>query len=57
MRSTAETPTLKEIVQGFDTIIVDDYQRTYEWEKESISELFNDLKAAVELDKSHFLGP
>jgi hypothetical protein len=56
LRSTAETPTLKEIVQGFDTIIVDDYQRTYEWEKESISELFNDLKAAVELDKSHFFG-
>jgi len=56
LRSTAETPTLREIVQGFDSITVDDYQRTYEWEKEAISELFTDLKAAVELDKSHFFG-
>ena len=56
MRSTAETPTLKEIVQSFDAITVDDYQRTYEWDREAITELFNDLKSAAELDKAHFFG-
>lgn len=56
MRSTAETPTLKEIVQSFDAILVDDYQRTFEWDREAITELFNDLKSAAQLDKDHFFG-
>jgi len=56
MRSTAETPTLWEVVEGFDIITVDDYQRAYEWEKEAISDLFDDLKSASESGQAHFFG-
>ena len=56
MRSTAETPSLGDIVANFTSIEVDDYQRTYEWEKESIEELFEDLKATKQSGQPHFFG-
>jgi len=56
MKSTAETPALGEIVRSFASIEVDDYQRTYEWEKESIQELFDDLKATRQTGQPHFFG-
>lgn len=56
MKSTAETPALGEIIQSFSAIEVDDYQRTYEWEKEAIQELFDDLKATKTSGQPHFFG-
>ena len=39
----SKTPNLLEIIQQWQKISVDDYQRTYAWSKDEIEELFEDL--------------
>lgn len=56
LRSTAETPSLEDVVKGFDHISVDDYQRTYEWDKDAITELFEDILAVSASNEPHFFG-
>lgn len=56
MRSTAETPSLEEVVKGFRKISIDDYQRTYEWDKDSIGELFEDIVSVSVSQEPHFFG-
>jgi uncharacterized protein with ParB-like and HNH nuclease domain len=35
---------------------IEDYQRSYSWEKEQIQEFFDDLKATVVSGETHFFG-
>jgi hypothetical protein len=47
MEANANTPTLFDVVKQFKEIKVDDYQRTYAWQKDQIDEFFDDLKESV----------
>jgi uncharacterized protein YehS (DUF1456 family) len=56
MEKSAQTPNLKEVVMSFDRLKVEDYQRTYAWQREQIEEFLQDLKDCAPRDDSHFLG-
>lgn len=56
MESNASTPKLADVIRQFREIHVDDYQRTYSWEKEQIDELFEDLKDTASSGEPHFFG-
>jgi len=56
MKSTADTPSLEEVVKTFSKISIDDYQRTYEWDRDSIGELFEDIVSVSSSGEPHFFG-
>ena len=56
MEKSAQTPTLREVVTAYEKLRVEDYQRTYAWQREQIEELLQDLKDCSSRDDSHFLG-
>jgi hypothetical protein len=56
MESSHNTPSLFDVVKQYDSIKVDDYQRTYAWGRDEISELFEDLKDCVDSEDYHFFG-
>ena len=47
MEANATTPTLFDVVKQFKEIKVDDYQRTYAWQKDQIAEFFDVLKSLL----------
>jgi hypothetical protein len=52
----SKTPNLLEIIQQWQKISVDDYQRTYAWSKDEIEELFEDLRDTAKSGSRHFFG-
>jgi Protein of unknown function DUF262/Protein of unknown function (DUF1524) len=56
--STAGTEKLGQLVQSFDRLEVEDYQRVYVWTPEDIDDLFRDLKSSLnaENERDHFFG-
>lgn len=56
MQSSPFTPSLLDVVSDFKTLQIEDYQRTYSWEKEQIEEFVEDLKECVRSGENHFFG-
>jgi hypothetical protein len=56
MEKSAQTPTLLEVVAGYDHLRVEDYQRTYSWQKDQIDEFLIDLNECTISNEAHFLG-
>ena len=56
MESNSQTPSLKEVVTSYQKFRIEDYQRSYSWQKEQIDELFIDLIDVVETEQNHFFG-
>jgi hypothetical protein len=56
MEKSAQTPTLLEVVSSYNHLRVEDYQRTYAWQKEQIDEFLLDLNECTTVADSHFLG-
>lgn len=52
----AQTPTLKDVVESYQILRVEDYQRTYSWQREQIDELLLDLKDCSTSNETHFFG-
>lgn len=52
----AQTPTLKDVVESYDILRVEDYQRTYSWQREQIDELLLDIVNSSSSNDSHFFG-
>jgi hypothetical protein len=56
MEKSAQTPNLLEVVASYNHLRVEDYQRTYAWQKEQIDEFLLDLNESTTTTDSHFLG-
>ena len=56
MDKSAQTPTLKDVVTSYDHLRIEDYQRTYAWQREQIEEFLQDLEDCSSRSDSHFLG-
>lgn len=56
MEANANTPSLLDVVKSFTKLTVDDYQRTYSWEKDQLDEFFADLKETTASNEPHFFG-
>ena len=56
MKSSPTTPDLFSVVQSYSRMGIEDYQRSYSWEKEQIQAFFDDLKACVASGETHFFG-
>jgi len=56
MENSGQTPTIHSVVTSCTRITVEDYQRTYQWDKANIEEFFEDLKEAVGGGERHFFG-
>jgi hypothetical protein len=56
MKSSPTTPDLFSVVQSYSRMGIEDYQRSYSWEKEQIQDFFDDLKACVVSGDTHFFG-
>lgn len=56
MENSGQTPTIKSVVSACSQISVEDYQRTYQWEKANIEEFFDDLKETSGGAERHFFG-
>jgi hypothetical protein len=52
----AQTPTLSDVIERYSTLRVEDYQRTYSWQREQIDELLLDLNDCATSEDSHFFG-
>ena len=52
----AQTPTLSDVIERYSTLRVEDYQRTYSWQREQIDELLLDLIDCATSEDSHFFG-
>jgi hypothetical protein len=52
----AQTPTLKDVVESYSALRVEDYQRTYSWQREQIDELLLDLTDCSSSSETHFFG-
>jgi len=50
------TPSLGSVVLGYPKISVDDYQRTYQWERAQLDEFFIDLVETADRGDNHFFG-
>jgi hypothetical protein len=50
------TQSLKVVVESYQQLQVDDYQRTYAWSKDELIDLFSDLTDAVHDGEPHFFG-
>lgn len=47
---------LFSVITEYDTLYVEDYQRTYAWTKDEIDEFFSDLKETAASGETHFFG-
>jgi uncharacterized protein with ParB-like and HNH nuclease domain len=56
MGALAGTEKLGSIVQSFDLLSVEDYQRVYVWEESNIDDLFQDIWTTVGSPSDHFFG-
>jgi hypothetical protein len=56
MENNGQTPTIHSVITSCSHISVEDYQRTYQWEKANIEEFFEDLKETVGSGERHFFG-
>jgi len=56
MDKSAQTPTLFEVVSAYNRLRVEDYQRTYAWQREQIEEFLIDLNESAATKETHFLG-
>lgn len=56
MGALAGTEKLGSIVESFDLLSVEDYQRVYVWEEENIDDLFQDIWNTVNSPSDHFFG-
>jgi hypothetical protein len=56
MQANVNTPSLRTVISEWDTLTVEDYQRTYAWERDEIDEFFVDLKETAANKEAHFFG-
>ncbi len=56
MRKNNSTSTLRQAVESHSRLVVDEYQRTYQWGSDQISDLIEDLLETVEAKDDHFFG-
>lgn len=56
MEANSSTPQLFDAIKTFREIRVDDYQRTYAWTQDEITELLADLRETVRTKDNHFFG-
>lgn len=56
MEKSAQTPTLLEVVSSYDHLRVEDYQRSFSWQREQIEEFLFDLNECAATKESHFFG-
>ena len=52
----AQTPSLGDVVEQYSRLRVEDYQRTYSWQREQIDELLLDLSECASSPDTHFFG-
>jgi hypothetical protein len=50
------TLSLRIVIEQYQQLLVDDYQRTYAWSKDEITELFEDLCECARSRENHFFG-
>ena len=56
MEANNNTPSILDVVKGFTKLTVDDYQRSYAWEKDQIEGFFADLHETAATGEPHFFG-
>ena len=56
MQANPNTPSLGSVVSEWDVLTVEDYQRTYSWQREEIDEFFGDLRETAANKEAHFFG-
>ncbi len=56
MGTLAGTEKLGSVVESFDTLEVEDYQRVYVWDESNIFSLYQDLTATISSPSDHFFG-
>lgn len=56
MQKNSSTVSLRQIVETYDQLLVDDYQRTYQWVSDQIDDLMQDLLDTVDQNDDHFFG-
>ena len=56
MRKNNSTSTLRQAVESHGRLVVDEYQRTYQWGGDQVSDLIEDLLETVEANDDHFFG-
>ena len=56
MSGTSNTESIGDVVLKYTELKVDDYQRTYQWGPDEVSEVWEDLTQASESSETHFFG-
>ena len=56
MKPGQDISRLHEIVSQYKQLLVDDYQRSYSWDREQILDFFEDLKDSANTGTYHFFG-
>lgn len=56
MQKNPYASPLGQLVSSYQQLVVDDYQRTYQWEKEQIDDLFSDIEDTRSSGGTHFFG-
>ena len=56
MEANVNTPAIGDVVRQFEKLTVEDYQRTYAWDKAEIEEFFGDLVETATTGEHHFFG-
>jgi hypothetical protein len=56
MQANPNTPSLGSVVSEWEVLTVEDYQRTYSWQREEIDEFFGDLRETAANKEAHFFG-
>ena len=56
MEANTNTPSILDVVKSFTKLTVDDYQRSYAWEKDQIEGFFADLHETAATGDPHFFG-
>jgi hypothetical protein len=56
MRKNANTIPLRQAVESHPRLLVDDYQRTYQWGVDQIDDLMTDLFDTLDAQDDHFFG-
>ncbi len=56
MEASEATQTLLDAIKKYEKMGVDDYQRTYSWEREQVEEFFTDLCETADTAEDHFFG-
>lgn len=56
MRKNNSTSTLRQAVESHSRLMVDEYQRTYQWGTDQVNDLIEDLFETAEAKDDHFFG-